>query len=124
MEGYDEMIDVKPFILQALEKVPACTKLVYAREEVPLPVITVGDESCRVLSQADGLPYLEEYVTSVDIYAANQEETEMLLVQTDAALRFLGFRRSYQQDLYDEEACAFRKSLRYRGVLCGHTIYQ
>ena len=118
------MIDMKPFILQALKDVPACTKAVYAREEAPLPVITVADESCRVLSQADAMPYLEEYVAAVDIYAAGQEEAEMLLAKTDAALASLGFRRVYQQDLYDEEACAFRKCLRYRGVLCGHTMYQ
>ncbi len=118
------MIDLKPFILQALKDVPAIAKTVYAREEVPLPVITVGDESYRVLSQADGLPYLEEYVAAVDIYGKTREETEALLQKTEEALAFLGFRRVYQQDLYDEEACAFRKCLRYRGVLCGHTVYQ
>ena len=118
------MIDLKPFILQALKDVPACSKTVYVREEVSLPIITVGDESYRVLSQADGMPYLEEYVAAVDIYGKTREETEALFQKTEEALTFLGFRRMYQQDLYDEEACAFRKYLRYRGVLCGHTVYQ
>ena len=118
------MIDLKPFILQALKDVPACTKTVYAREEASLPIITVGDESYRVLSQADGMPYLEEYVAAIDLYGRSREETEALFQKTEEALAFLGFRKTYQQDLYDEEACAFRKTLRYRGVLCGHTVYQ
>lgn len=118
------MIDVKPDMLAALSHLPACTKLAYDREEVPLPVITVGDESSRVLSQADAKAYLEEYTAAVDIYAGERDEMEALFLQADAALSALGLRRTYQQDLYDEMACAFRKCLRYRGVLCGDMIYQ
>ncbi|MBE5783271.1 MAG: hypothetical protein E7329_08175 [Clostridiales bacterium] len=118
------MIDVKPDILAALSHLPAYVKVDYDREEVPLPVITVGDESSRVLSQADGKAYLEEYTAAVDIYAGELAEMEALFLETDAALSALGLRRTYQQDLYDEQACAFRKCLRYRGVLCGNIIYQ
>lgn len=118
------MIDLKPAMLNALASLPACTADVFAREEVALPVVTVGDESARVLEQAGGQAYLEEYVAAVDLYAGDRGTMESLLLQTDEALTVLGMRRVYQQDLYDEAAYAFRKRLRYRAVLRGETIYQ
>lgn len=118
------MTDLKPFALSALSALPACTRAAFAREELPLPIITVGDYSGRVLHQADGKTYQEEYVLAVDVYAAGQTERETLCMQADQALEQAGFRRIYQMDFYDETAYAWRKSLRYRTVLQSGKLYQ
>ena len=118
------MIDMKSAMLLALRNLPACTSAAFAREEMSLPIITVADDSGRVLSQADGNAYLEEYTAAVDIYAATQKELETLSIQADRALSKMGLRRIAQQDFYDEIAYAWRKHLRYRCVLQGSTIYQ
>ena len=118
------MTDMKSAMLLALKNLPACTAAAFAREEMPLPIITVSDDAGRVLSQADGESYLEEYIAAVDIYAPSQEELEILTHQTNQALSQLGLRRIAQQDFYDEIAYAWRKHLRYRCVLQGDIIYQ
>lgn len=118
------MIDLKPAMLSALAHLPACTTAVFPREEIPLPFITIADESGQVEAQADGEIYLEEYIAAVDVYAREREEMEALAQRADAALSHLGMRRIWQQDLYDEDAYAFRKRLRYRAILQGDTIYQ
>ena len=118
------MTDVKPAMLAALSHLPACTALSFAREEKSLPIIVIGDESGRTFAQADGQEYLAEYVAAVDIYAADQGELEGLFRETDSALSALGLRRTGCQDLYDEQAYAYRKRLRYRALLQGDLIYQ
>ena len=42
----------------------------------------------------------------------------------DAALTALGLRRVFAQDLYDDIAYAWRKSMRYRCVMQGDRLYQ
>ena len=118
------MIDMKTAMLLALHDLPACTASAFAREEMPLPIITVADDNGRVLSQADGESYLEEYTAAVDVYASSQEALEHLALQTDQALSQMGLRRIAQQDFYDEIVYAWRKHLRYRCVLQGEIIYQ
>ena len=118
------MTDLKPAMLSALSALPACTALAFAREEFPLPIIVIADESGRVAAQADGAPYLEEYTASVNVYAADPASLESLAGQADAALTALGLRRTHQQDFFDETACAWRKLLRYRCLIQGSTIYQ
>ena len=118
------MTDMKSAMLLALKNLPACTAAAFAREEMPLPIITVSDDAGRVLSQADGESYLEEYTAAVDIYAPSQEELESLFLRTDQALSQMGLRRIALQDFYDEIAYAWRKHLRYRCVLQGDIIYQ
>ena len=118
------MIDLKPTLLGALSALPACTASAFAREEMPLPIITVSDESGGVAAQVDGNAYLEEYLFAVNVYAADPEALSALASQADGALSALGLRRVFQQDLYDERAYAWRKYLRYRALLQGDTIYQ
>ena len=115
---------LKPAMLSALAALPACTRRAFALEEFPLPIIVIGDEAGAVYAQADGRPYLEEYVAAVDVYAADPDSLEALARQADAALTALGLRRIHQQDLFDEKAYAYRKLLRYRALLKGDTIYQ
>ena len=118
------MIDLKPAVLQALAALPACTAAAFSREEVPLPVITVNQEDASVFAQADGAPYLEEYILSVCVHAATQEETERLALSADQALKQMGLRLTGARDLYNEEAYAWEKTLRYRALLHQNTIYQ
>ena len=118
------MKNLKNEMLLALSALPACTAEAFAREELPLPIIVIGEESGRVLAQADGEPYLEEYVMAVDVYAFSRAELDALAIQVDQALSALGFFRIYQQDRYEEDAFALRKALRYRGVIGGDRIYQ
>ena len=76
------------------------------------------------MAQADGEAYLEECLMAVDVYAATLEEAETLACRADAALDALGLRRTDTHDAYDEGAYAWRKSLRYRAVIPGDTLYQ
>ena len=118
------MIDLKPAMLNALSALPACTAAAFAREEASLPVITVSQEGGEVTARADGEAYLEEYTMAVDVYAAAPEEAEALAIRADAALSALGLRRADTRDEYDEGAYAWRKTLRYRAVIHGDTLYQ
>ncbi|MBE5787973.1 MAG: DUF3168 domain-containing protein, partial [Clostridiales bacterium] len=95
-----------------------------AREENPLPLIVIGDESCRVFARADGQDYLDEYIETVDIFAAGLKELDSLCRAADAALSALGMKRMACQDLYDEQAYAYRKHMRYRALLQGERTYQ
>lgn len=118
------MIDMKSAMLLSLSHLPACTAAAFAREEMPLPIITLADAGGGVIAQADGESYLEEYIADVDVYAASRENLEDLFLQADQALSQMGLRRIALQDFYDEIAYAWRKHLRYRCLLQGDTIYQ
>ena len=118
------MTDLKPTMLSALSGLPACTRAAFARAEMEMPIVVIGDYSGRVLSQADGAPYQEEYVMAADVYAADQATLESLCAQADSAPSAAGLRRVYQMDFYDETAYAWRKSLRYRAVVQGGKLYQ
>lgn len=115
---------MKAAALSALEHLPACTALSFAREEVPLPIITVADESVSVAAQADALPYLMEHILRIDVYAASQEEKESLFHQADTALTSLGLKLTNAQDIYDDLSYAWRKSARYRCLENSGNIYQ
>ena len=95
------MTDLKPTLLSALANLPACTRAAFALEEPEMPIIVVGDYGGRVIAQADGCAYQEEYVVAVDVYAAEQETLESLCRQADATLEAAGLRRVYQTDFYD-----------------------
>ena len=118
------MTDLKPALLDALKDVPAACATAFARQDPALPLIVAGDYQHRVLAQADGEPYQTEYIAAVDVYAAARDEMEALCAQADAALTALGLRRVFAQDLYDEIAYAWRKSMRYRCVMKGDRLYQ
>ena len=118
------MTDLKPAMLSALAHLPACCALSFAREEMALPIIVIGDESSRVYARADGRDYLEEYVADVDVYAGEAAEMEGLCREADAALSALGLQRIAAQDLFDDQAWAYRKRMRYRALIRGDTIYQ
>ena len=118
------MIDLKPAMLSALSALPACTAAAFAREEMPLPAITVSQEGGGVTARADGEAYLEECLMAVDVYAATPEEAEILAARADAALAALGLSRTETRDEYDETAYAWRKSQRFRAVIHGDTLYQ
>lgn len=118
------MTDMKPAMLSALAHLPACCALSFAEEEMALPIIVIGDELRRVHARADGQDYLEEYVANVDVYAAATEELESLCQDADAALSALGLMRQAAYDLYDDQAWAYRKHMRYRALIQGDTIYQ
>ena len=118
------MRDIKPDLLRALQRLNANTAAAFPGKELALPLVVVADETGRGAAQADGWAYLEEYVAAVDIYAHTQTAADALALQADGILTALGFRRTFQQDLYDEAAYAWRKRLRYRALLRNDTIYQ
>lgn len=118
------MRDVKPDLLQALQGLNVNTAVAFPGKELALPLVVVADEAGRVAAQADGQDYLEEYVAAVDIYAKTQGALDALALRADGALAALGFRRTFQQDLFDETAYAWRKRLRYRALLWQDRVYQ
>lgn len=118
------MIDVKAELLFALRELPACCEGAFSEGEPSLPLIVLSDAGGQVLFRAEGAPYLEEYQTAVDVYAANRQGLETLSLQADAALSALGFVRVDCRDLYDEDALAYRKHLRYRARMVGNQVYQ
>lgn len=117
-------MNMKKAILQTLSHLPACTAAAFAGEEMQLPILVIADDMSRVHAQADGQPYLLEYVAAVDVYAADSAQLEGLCSQADQALSALGMRRIANQDLFDQQAWAYRKHMRYRALLQGDWIYQ
>ncbi len=118
------MTDLTPTLLSALSSLPACTAASFAREEKPLPIITVAEESASEFARADGAPYLEECVFTADVYAASREEMLSLAQQANAALSALGLRLTGTGEAFDDAAYAWRKTLRYRCLVHRQTIYQ
>lgn len=118
------MTDLKSYALSLLADLPAVTVYAYARQETPLPLIILSDESIRVTAQADGQDYLEEYLLAADVYAADQAELSQLCEAAHQALSQGGFRLTACQDLFDEQAWCWRRHLRYRALLREDTIYQ
>ncbi|MBE5786828.1 MAG: hypothetical protein E7324_04725 [Clostridiales bacterium] len=118
------MIDLKSYALAQLAHLPACTAPSFSREEKPLPLIVLSDDSIRVAAQADGRDYLEEYVLAADVYAADQLALERLCQDAHLSLSRAGFRLTACQDLYDEQAYCYRRHMRYRALVQGDIIYQ
>ena len=118
------MIDMKTAMLSALKDLPACTAESYRREEHALPLITVEDAQRSVLARVDGRPYLEHYQARVDVYAATQEERDLLFLQADAALCNLGLVRESTSADHDDTAYACHQTIFYKAVLCGEWLYQ
>jgi len=117
------MTDLKPAILSLLSPLPAAVLPAFPAQEAPLPIITVADEASSVLAQADGEAYLEEHVFSLQILAADRPGLEALVLAADAALSTLGLRRTGCRDQFDETARAYQKTLSYRAVVHGDTVY-
>ena len=118
------MTDLKPTVLQALSRLPARAALSFARDEAPLPAVTVAEENVSVFARADGEPYLEEHTLSLDVYAASQGALAALSLAADEAMTALGLRLTAAQEAFDETAYAWRKTLRYRALVHQNTIYQ
>ena len=117
------MTDLKPALLSLLSALPATVSCAWPLEEFALPVVTLAEESSAVAAQADGQPYLEEYVFSLQILAETRQEADALSLRADALLSSLGLRRTAGQDLFDETARAYQKSLTYRALLHNDIVY-
>lgn len=118
------MNNLKEAMLQALAQLPACTAVSFARKEMQLPILVIGEEENRVHAQADGREYLSEYIGAVDAYAADPDQLQQLCNQADEALSALGMQRIACRDAFDQQAWAYRKHMRYRALLQGDWIYQ
>ncbi len=117
------MTDLKAEILSLLSALPVHAAAANPAEELPLPSLTVSLEGASVFARAGGAPYLEEGVYSVTLMAADRAALETLAASADAVLTGAGFRLEGCRDEYNETARAHQKSLSYRAVFHGNTLY-
>lgn len=117
------MTDLKAEILSLLSSLPVHAAAANPEEDLPLPSLTVSLEGASVFARADGAPYLEESVYGITLLAAERTALETLSASADAALTGAGFRLEGCRDEFNETARAHQKSLSYRAVFHGNTLY-
>lgn len=112
------MPDLLPDACAALLPVLAHIHLHFPRRLAVFPCGVLLESDNRVHAQADGIPYLHEVELTLEIWARSPGETHALSLRCDERLTALGLRRTGTTELYDPDAQAHRRVLRYR-ALCG-----
>ena len=104
------MIDIKPFIAEKIKHL-ARTELSYNENITALPVIVITETENTAVILSEGTERLTRITLQLDIYAEEVAETETIADGVSNILTEAGFRRSFSQSLYSEEA--MRKCMRF-----------
>ena len=116
------MPDISQDVLAALKSVH--TLVFYRQPDVltQFPCLIYFESGNDVHARADGMPYLHEIEFTVEIYALSPEITHALSAAADEKLRAMGLNRTYCCDLFDDDARAHRRVMRYRALCDNNSI--
>lgn len=116
------MIDLLSDIRQLLLELNADILSPHPAAFVQFPCILLSESSNEVHAQSDGAPHLHEVEYTLEIYSPSLAQTHTLAAGADEKLSSLGFRRVYCCDLFDDDARAHRRVMRYRALCDNHGV--
>jgi hypothetical protein len=96
----------------------------YPQDGVSLPCISFYEALNREHAQADGEEYETEVEYVIDCWGATPEVTATMGAAVHTELAKLRLKRTFSHDLYETETQIHHKSMRYRALIIGDTIYQ
>ena len=113
------MPDITQDVLTALRGVHALLHYQHPGTLTQFPCLIFFESGNTVHARADSAPYLHEIEYTLEIYALSPTVSHALSAAVDEKLRALGLLRTYCCDLFDEDARAHHRVMRYR-ALCDH----
>lgn len=118
------MQTLQPEVYAALQSTGHSISYHYPASGASLPCISFYEINNREASQADGLEYLTEVEYMVDCWAITPEETATMGAEVDAQMSALRLKRVFAYDLFEPDTGIHHKTMRYRALIQGNTIYQ
>ncbi len=104
------MIDIKPYAADKLKNI-APVELSFYDGLRTLPVIVMTETGGGAVETIGNTERVTNYILQLDIYAETMSQTEELAAQVASAMTAAGFRRTFSESLYDENAT--RKCMRF-----------
>ena len=110
------MHNIKPLVLEALESVEGFKDVFQSFPDAfkKLPVASFYEAYNAPQSSADDDEYLSEITVVVDVWAKTSGETSALAVETNDAMKRVGFVREFASDINDPESDIRHKTMRFR----------
>lgn len=118
------MQTLQPEVYAALQATTYSISYQYPASGATLPCISFYEINNRESAQADGAEYLTEVEYMIDCWATTPEETATMGAAVDTQLATLRLKRVFAYDLYEPETAIHHKTMRYRALIQGNTIYQ
>lgn len=110
------MPDLSPAILAALQSVHTLVYYQHPGVLTQFPCLIFFESGNDVFARADASPHLYEIEFTLEIYALTPEVAHALSASADEKMQALGLSRTYCCDLFDDDARAHRRVLRYRAL--------
>lgn len=88
------------------------------------PVVTYTEAANSAYRTLDGEEYMTEYEAQLDVFAPDVLTTDTIADTISAAMRDMGFRRTYSNDAAPMDG-ERHKQMRFRGLIGpGNVVYQ
>ncbi len=104
------MIDIKPYAAEKLKNIAPVELSFYDGLRI-LPVIIITETGGSCVETIANAERVGSYTLQLDVYAKEMSEAENLAAQVSAAMTAAGFRRTFSESVYDEQAR--RKCMRF-----------
>ena len=104
------MIDLKPYAAELLKGI-AAVELSYTDGLRTLPVIVITETGGGAEVVIGNKERISKINLQLDVYAEEMKEAEELATAVSASMTAAGFRRSFSESLYDENAA--RRCMRF-----------
>ena len=104
------MIDIKPYAAEKLKDI-AAVELSFSDGLRTLPVIVMTETGGNAVETIGNAERVSSYILQLDVYAEEMSEAEAIAAQVSSAMVSAGFRRTFSESLYDENA--MRKCMRF-----------
>lgn len=104
------MIDIKPYAAEKLKDI-ASVELSFSDGLRTLPVIVMTETGGNAVETIDRAERVSSYTLQLDVYAEEMSQAEEIASRVVSAMITAGFRRTFSESLYDENA--MRKCMRF-----------
>ena len=104
------MIDIKPYAAEKIKDI-AAVELSFYDGLRTLPVIVMTETGGSVAEVIGNTERVCSYTLQLDVYAETMSQAEELAARTASTMAEAGFRRTFSESLYDENA--MRKCMRF-----------
>ncbi len=104
------MIDIKPYAAEQLKNI-AAVELSFTDGLRTLPVIVMTETGGSAVETIGGCERVSSYTLQLDVYAQEMSEAEEIAAEVCSAMAAAGFRRTFSESFYDENA--MRRCMRF-----------
>jgi hypothetical protein len=111
------MDSLQPEVYTALLGTGYTVLYVYPQGTANVPCVTLRESNNREYGQVGGNEFVTEVEYTIDIWATTPEATATMALTVDTALAALRLKRTFSQDLYEQDTRVHRKNMRYRALI-------